>query len=111
MFAKAAFIEHSFEELSERQTPRIQKWISQDGQTHLHTLLATPDDWLAVVNPIAQQLQEGERYVFFDGHILPAKNGPVNFTGIFRSHNLPELPHLSAALLEETIGNPDYWLQ
>lgn len=75
----------------------------------METLLATPDDWLAIARPLAQQLEEGGRYVFFDGHVLPAKSGPVKFTGLYRSHDLPELPHLSEALLEDTIGNPDYW--
>jgi hypothetical protein len=76
----------------------------------IHTLLATAEDWLALARPIARQLQEGQRYVFFDGHVLPVRSGPVKFTGMFRSHDLPELPHLSERLLEETIGNPAYWV-
>ena len=109
MFARAAFIRSTLDDLAKRQTPRIQRCIHSDASVHTHTLLATPDDWLALARPIAQQLQEGQRYVFFDGHVLPARGGPVKFTGVFRSHDLPELPHLSERLLEETIGNPDYW--
>ena len=109
MFARAAFIRQTLDDLAKRQTPRVQRIIEPDGSVRVRTLLATPDDWLAIVRPLAQQLQEGERYVFFDGCILPAKNGPVKFTGLFRSHDLPELPHLSEALAQETIANPDYW--
>jgi len=109
MFARAALIRGTLDDLAKRQTPRVQRYIDAQGAVHVHTLLANPEDWLALARPMAQQLQEGERYVFFDGHVLPARSGPVKFTGVFRSHDLPELPHLSETLLEETIGNPDYW--
>ncbi len=109
MFARAAFIRESLDDLAKRLTPRIQKCIDSNGSVHVHTLLATPDDWLAIARPLAEQLEEGERYVFFDGHVLAAKCGPVKFTGLYRSHDLPDLPHLSETLLQETAGNPDYW--
>lgn len=109
MFARATYIRDTLDDLAKRQTPRIQRHIFSDGSVHTLTLLATPEDWLAIARPLAQQLEEGERYVFFDGHILPAKSGPVKFTGIIRSHDLPELPHLSDELLQKTIGDPDYW--
>lgn len=73
------------------------------------TLLATSEDWLNLVLPIVKQLQEGERYVFFDGQVLPAQHGPVRFKGLWRTHDLPELPHLSETLAEETLWNPEYW--
>jgi hypothetical protein len=109
MFARATFIRDSLEDLAKRQTPRVQRHIDVRGHACVHTLLATPDDWLAITRPLARQNEEGERYVFFDGGIFPAKSGPVKFTGLFRSHDLPELPHLSDSLLQETICNPDYW--
>ncbi|MBN2291528.1 MAG: hypothetical protein JXM70_03825 [Pirellulales bacterium] len=74
-----------------------------------NTLLVTPQDWLDLIQPILATITEGERYVFFDGHALPAKHGPVKFDGLFRSHDLPDLPHLSESLMEQTIANPDYW--
>ena len=74
-----------------------------------NTLLATPQDWLNVIQPIANSIREGERYVFFDGHAFPAKYGPIKFDGLYRSHDLPELPHLSESLATETLANPDYW--
>jgi hypothetical protein len=110
MFARAKLIRDTLDDLAKRRTPRVQRCIYPDGGVRIHTLLATPDDWLAIARPLAQQLREGERYVFFDGNVLPAKSGPVKFTGVWRSHDLPELPHLSETLLEETIGNPDYWV-
>ncbi len=109
MFARAEFIQYTLDDLAKQQTPRVQKYICEDGSEYIENLLATPSDWLTVVQPLAQQLHEGERYVFFDGQILPAKSGPVKFKGLFRSHDLPELPHLSETLGEETIANPDYW--
>jgi hypothetical protein len=109
MFARGAFIRETLDDLAKRRTPRVQRYIIPGGPVRSHTLLATPDDWLAIARPLAQQIEEGGRYVFFDGHILPARSGPVKFTGLFRPHDLPELPHLSDTLLQDTIGNPDYW--
>ena len=91
------------------QLARKQKYMTQSGEMVENTLLATPQDWLNIVQPIADTVREGERYVFFDGHVFPAKNGPIKFDGICRSHDLPELPHLSESLTEQTLANPDYW--
>ena len=74
-----------------------------------NTILETAGDWMKLVEPIRDAITEGERYVFFDGVALPAKHGPVKFDGLFRSHDLPDLPHLSDALAEDTIANPAYW--
>ena len=110
MFARGAYIRDTFEKLAQQQTPRIQKYISQSGKMIENTLLATPQDWLNLVQPIASSIRTGERYVFFDGHVFPAKHGPVKFDGLFRSHDLPDLPHMSESLTEEILANPDYWL-
>lgn len=109
MFAKGAYIRRTLEQLAARRTPRIQRVITQDGETIENELLATPDDWLRLVQPLADRIVENERYVFFDGHILPAKHGPVKFDGLFRSHDLPDLPHLSESMMNDTLANPDYW--
>ena len=109
MFAKCTKIRGTLEQLARKQTPRKQKYMTQSGEMVENTLLATPQDWLNIVQPIADTVREGERYVFFDGHVFPAKNGPIKFDGICRSHDLPELPHLSESLTEQTLANPDYW--
>lgn len=109
MFAKAIRVRQSLAKLARQQTPRIQRILSLDGNVREITLLATADDWLKLVQSIAQQLQEGERYVFFDGHVLPARHGPVKFKGLWRTHDLPDLPHLSEELTEKTLWNPEYW--
>ena len=74
-------------------------------------LLANPDAWLELVEPIRKVIQEGGLYVFFDGQVLPARPGPVKFNGLFRTHDLPELPHLSEEATEQVLGNSDYWSQ
>ncbi|EMI15440.1 hypothetical protein RMSM_07638 [Rhodopirellula maiorica SM1] len=105
------YIRGTLEQLARKQTPRKQKHLSQSGDMVENTLLATADDWLDSVQPILRVITIGERYVFFDGHVLPAKPGPVKFKGLLRSHDLPDLPHLSEALMEQTIANPEYWDQ
>jgi hypothetical protein len=109
MFAKGTYIPGTLEQLAVERTPRVQRCITQDGTTVENELLATPDDWMRLVRPLADQVAKNERYVFFDGHIFPAKHGSVQFDGLFRSHDLPDLPHLSESLMEETLANPDYW--
>ncbi len=109
MFTKCTNIRGTLEQLARKQTPRKQKYISQSGEMVENFLLTTPDEWLKMVLPIADTIREGERYVFFDGHVFPAKHGPVKFDGLYRSHDLPDLPHLSESLMEETLANPDYW--
>lgn len=80
-----------------------------DGTIQENTLLATTEDWLNLVRPLAEKIEVKERYVFLDGHILPAKHGPVKVEGLIRSHQFPDLPHLSDAIMEKTLANPDYW--
>ena len=109
MFAKCTHVRGTLDQLARKQTPRKQKVISQNGEMTENTLLATPQDWLDSIEAILASIAEGERYVFFDGNALPAKHGPVKFDGLFRSHDLPDLPHLSESLMEETIANPAYW--
>jgi len=83
--------------------------MTQTGDIVTNVLLETPEDWMRLVVPILDVIQDGERYVYFDGHVLPAKHGPVKFDGLCRSHDLPDLPHLSESLTEETLANPEYW--
>ncbi len=109
MFAKAVRLRGTLEELARKRTPRKQVIIKSDGRLEENCLLAMPSDWLKLVSPIASSLTEGERYVFFDGQALPVKQGPIKFQGLFRSHDLPDLPHLSESLMVETIANPAYW--
>jgi len=109
MFAKCTYIRGTFDQLAKKQTPRTQKYISQSGEMVENCLLATPEAWLNAIKPISDVITVGARYVFFDGHALPAVNGPVKFDGLVRSHDLPDLPHLSETLMEQTIANPEYW--
>ncbi len=53
---------------------------------------------------------QGERYVFFDGRVLPAVHGPVRFSGLWRSHDLPDLPHLKESEEGSILDDPEYWL-
>ena len=34
--------------------------------------MASPEEWVALAEPIQRQLVEGQRYVFYDGAVLPA---------------------------------------
>lgn len=109
-FAIATKISGSIAKIAKRATPRRQKVIAQNGSIEENVVIATPNDWIELVAPIQTSIKLGERYVFFDGRALPVRHGPVKFTGLFRSHDLPDLPHIVEDLAMETIYNPDYWL-
>ena len=111
MFARGTYIRGTLEQLAAQQTPRVQTVIESADESSVRTLLATPADWIRVVAPIAAQIRRRERYVFFDGHVFPARHGPVKFDGLWRSHDLPDLPHLSDELIGQTLANPEYWVQ
>lgn len=108
MFARARRIRLSLREIAEHSAPKERTVHSSRGETR-EVLLATAADWLAHAEPIAAQLEEGERYVFFDGRVLPARHGPVRFQGLWRAHDLSDLPHISGAPLGELLSEPGYW--
>ena len=107
-FAKCTHIRPSLLKLAKKQTPRVMNYL-KDGEEISDVLLAGPSDWLQIVDRIEKKLVENRRYVFLDGEILPAKHGPVKFKGLCRSHDLPDLPHISEDLADKTIYNYEYW--
>jgi len=111
MFAKAVRIRPTLEELAERCTPRTEDVGSPDSlELRTDVLMAGPQDWLAVVRPHANGLVEGQRYVFFDGRVLPAVHGPVKFRGLWRNHDLPDLPHIAEDPgVHDVLNDPRYW--
>ena len=109
MFARCIKMRVTLDRLARKRTPRIQSYMTQTGDIVKNVLLETPEDWMKLVVPVANVIEEGERYVYFDGHVFPARNGPVKFDGLCRSHDLPDLPHLSESLTEDTLANPEYW--
>jgi hypothetical protein len=109
MFARAVRLRQSFRELAQRGTPRTQTVYQIDGSKRTEVLLAGPDDWMARVLPLADGLVEGERYAFFGGKILPARHGPVKFRGLFREHDLPDLPHLASPPTSDVLLDGEYW--
>lgn len=110
MFARAVMLRGSLEKIAKKKTPRTQKVISMNGKTDERVLLADSSEWLALTNRLQATIKEGERYVFFDGHAIPAQHGPIKFSGLYRSHDLPDLPHLSESLFNQTLANAEYWV-
>lgn len=104
MFARAAWISTSLRELAKRDTPRVRRvFDGTTGKMQKQVLLSAAEDWLAIAEPLAATLIPGHRYVYFDGHLLSAVHGPVKFKGLWREHDLPDLPHL----VEATDADPD----
>ncbi len=111
MFARARRIKASLDDLAARGTPRVRTYLDgADGwKKKERVLLATPQDWMDLVLPLQASLTEGERYVFLDGHVLPAVHGPVRFQGLWRAHDLADLPHLSFGDDENVLNDAGYW--
>ena len=110
MFAKAVRIRTTMEQLAVLRTPRVRHVIdATTGQKLEEVLLAAPDDWLELARPMQDALTEGQRYVFFDGRVLPAIHGPIQFQGLWRDHDLPDLPHIAEPPLQNVLDKADYW--
>lgn len=111
--AVAREIPQTLQDLAAAATPRVRKMINSDGSRFQETLLATPSDWLAVVQPMLARvpggLRPGQEYVYFDGHILPYRHGPVRFRGLTREHDLPDLPHIAEPPLADVLTSFEYW--
>ena len=108
MFARARRIRLSLEDIAQRCAPRTRDVLISGEGTRTETVLAGPADWLEVALPIHAELIEDQRYVFMDGKVLPAVHGPVKFRGLWRQHDLRDLPHLG----EDSPGvlaDPEYW--
>lgn len=107
--AVARHIHETLDDLSRRGTPRIRHVIdARTGREFDRVLMASPSDWLAAVEPLLTDLIEGGRYVFFDGAVLPYRHGPVRFQGLYRQHDLPDLPHLDPDL-SRVPHSWEYW--
>ncbi len=109
MVARAQRIGTTLVELAMQRTPRVQKIMDCHGNRTDRTLLAGPEDWLAKVRPMAAGLVEGQTYVFFDGVVLPARRGPVKFSGLWRDHDLPDLPHFDSSDAPPTTSSSYWW--
>ena len=110
MFARAVRIQPALDELAERGVPRTQtRYDPRTGEVQEAVLRGTPADWLKLVLPLQSQLVEGQRYDFFDGRVLPAVHGPVKFRGLWRNHDLPDLPHIAESPTSDVLDDPEYW--
>jgi hypothetical protein len=42
--------------------------------------------------------------------VLPAVHGPVKFRGLWRNHDLPDLPHIAEDPgVHDVLNDPRYW--
>lgn len=104
----------TLEELAEAEVPRIRRSIDfYTGEESSHILIPTVEAWCDLMSDLLRDVEWGpDEYVFFDGKAIPAREGPVRFKGLFRSHDLPHLPHLAALTdgrAEDLLHDHDYW--
>lgn len=108
--AVAAEVPETLESLAKKATPRVRKTFDvSTGGVRETVLIKSPSEWIAAVQPLTVGLTKGKTYVFFDGILLPYRHGPVKFKGLFREHDLPDLPHIARAPLGDILTSPEYW--
>ncbi|MBZ0112131.1 MAG: DUF2314 domain-containing protein [Thermoanaerobaculia bacterium] len=102
-FARAEFLDRSLESIARED-------IQQSGQEPTEEFV---ENWLAEMRPVFEGLEEGERYVYFDGYFLPSETGSIEIDGIHSEHRFDEVPQVAAikdsSVLEEILANPHYW--
>jgi len=104
-FARAIEVSESWEEIGRRD-------LSNSVPN------ATVDDdelgeWVAAMQELMADLEEGEEYVYFDGLYIPSECAGAEFEGWYARHNLSFLPHVSAleheSSMKSILANPRYW--
>jgi hypothetical protein len=99
-FARGIEVEETLEELALRDF----------GPDTDSDLLA---DWVADMRSLLAKVEVGERYVYLDGRVHPARLGSVEFSGWYASHRFAHLPQVVAegarAALDAELGQESYW--
>ena len=71
------------------------------------------DDWTTGMPAWMEDVQIGERYVYFDGAIIHVDSGELKFDGVHSAHNLEFVPQVRAladpTVMDEILRNYDYW--
>jgi hypothetical protein len=108
--AVAADVEQTLESMAREATPRVREVFDfKTGDVRKQVLIETPGQWITAIQPLLAGVKKGQTYVFFDGVLLPYRHGPVKFKGLFREHDLPDLPHIAPPPLGDILTSPEYW--
>jgi hypothetical protein len=103
-FAKAVEVPESWEDIARRDLTNGMDEPPTDEEIH---------DWVEMMQLLMADLEEGEVYVYLDGHYIPAGSEGAEFDGWYADHNLEFLPQVEAlddeSLVDSVLANPDYW--
>jgi hypothetical protein len=111
-FARAVMMQDSLEQLAAREVPRVRTIIDLQGQRREEPIAATIDDWVAQMQALLRDVELGQTYVYFDGHVIPSDANGIRVKGIRRSHDLAHVPQVLALKepqAEAVLHDIGYW--
>src|SRR5262245_36933921 len=86
-FARGVKVETTWQTLARRD--RTNFW----GKTPKRTEVA---QWVAIMKDLLADVEEGQRYVIFDGAVIPADVDAIEFDGWHSHHELDFVPQVAA---------------
>jgi hypothetical protein len=72
------------------------------------------EKWVEFMKILLKEVNAGDKYVYFDGYVVPATAGGLTLEGWHTHHDLSSIPQVAAltnpAVLDNLLGSRDYWL-
>jgi hypothetical protein len=103
-FAEGIEVAESWKETGERTVRALFRREPEPGEVK---------DWIAWMKILLEGFEPGERYVYFDGHVIPTTAEGVTVEGMHSRHALDFVPQVAAltdpGVRERLLGSREYW--
>lgn len=104
-FAKAVMLDTTWEEIAE-STLKNTEFPYKKKDVKL---------WAGWLEEMCEDLEEGHRYVYFDGAVIDCDYDDIEFEGQYAAHELDFIPQVAALkdpkVKDEILENPEYWME
>ena len=71
------------------------------------------DDWIGFMQILLDGVEPGQKYVYFDGYIIPTTSDSINVEGLHSQHNLDFVPQVEAmtntTIRDDLLCSREYW--
>jgi hypothetical protein len=104
-FAEAFEVEESWEETADRAIRSLFQREPEPGQV---------EEWVGFMKILLKDIRSGEKYVYFDGWVIPTNRQRVRIDGWHSRHDLDFVPQITAladpAVETGLLSAKEYWL-
>jgi hypothetical protein len=105
-FAEAVEVDFSLEQMARRDFQHLERPHWQPSEEDLKS-------WIDFMGIFLRRAQVGQRYVYFDGYIIPVDADGLKIEGICSSHDLAVVPQVQAlrdpSIIRDLLSSPRYW--